>query len=79
MLYIFFGRDKVSSGQFAIPALPYFIGLFLGQEEQLNTPYKGRYFHAGGRFVCVGNPEPHETVRSEFDLLTAFQTYFGKD
>jgi len=42
MLYIFFGQDKLPSGHFAIPALPYFIGLILGQEEQLNTPYQGR-------------------------------------
>jgi hypothetical protein len=79
MVYIFFGRDKVDSGHFALPALPYFIGLFLGQEEQLNTPYKGRYFHTSGRFVCVGNPNPHETVISEFDLITAFKAYFDKD
>jgi len=79
MLYIFFGRDKIPSGHFLIPALPYFIGLFLGQEEQLHTPYKGRYFHKGGRFVCVGNPVPHETVISEFDLNGAFRTYFRKD
>jgi hypothetical protein len=79
MLYIFFGQDKLPSGHFAIPALPYFIGLFLGQEEQLNTPYQGRYFHEGGRFVSVGNPHPHETVISEFDLAAAFQTYFAKD
>jgi hypothetical protein len=79
MLYIFFGQDKVASGHFAIPALPYFIGLFLGQEEPRNTPYKGRFFHEGGRFVCVGNPHPYETVISEFDLNTAFRTYFRKD
>jgi hypothetical protein len=79
MVYIFFGQDKVPSGHFALPALPYFIGLFLGQEEQLNTPYKGRYYHAGGRFVCVGNPKPHETVVTEFDLPAALQTYFDKD
>jgi hypothetical protein len=79
MLYIFFGQDKLPSGHFAIPALPYFIGLFLGQEEQLYTPYQGRYFHEGGRFVAVGNPHPHETVISEFDLAAAFQTYFAKD
>jgi hypothetical protein len=79
MLYIFFGRDKLPSGHVAIPALPYFIGLFLGQEEHLNTPYQGRYFHEGGRFVCVGHPHPHETVTSEFDLVAAFHTYFGKD
>jgi hypothetical protein len=79
MVYIFFGRDKVPSGHFALPALPYFIGLFLGQEEHLNTPYKGRYFHAGGRFVCVGNPKPYETMISAFDLIDAYQTYFDKD
>jgi Protein of unknown function (DUF3047) len=79
MVYVFFGQDKVPSGHFALPALPYFIGLFLGQGEQLNTPYKGRYYHTGGRFVCVGNPKPHETVVSEFDLLAALQTYFDKD
>jgi hypothetical protein len=79
MLYIFFGHDKFPSGHVAIPALPYFIGLFLGQEEQLNTPYQGRYFHEGGRFVSVGNPHPHETVISEFNLIAAFQAYFGKE
>jgi hypothetical protein len=79
MLYIFFGRDKLPSGHVLLPALPYFIGLFLGQEEQPNTPYQGRYFHEGGRFVSVGNPNPHETVISEFDLIAAFQTYFAKD
>ena len=61
-----------------IPARPYFIGLFLGQEEPLNTPYKGQYFHEGGRFVCVGHPQPYETVVSEFDLRTAFRTYFDQ-
>jgi Protein of unknown function (DUF3047) len=79
MVYIFFGQEKLPSGHFAIPALPYFIGLFLGQEEQLNTPYQGRYFHKGGRFVCVGNPNLNETVISEFDLIASYQTYFGKD
>jgi hypothetical protein len=79
MLYIFFGQDTIDSGHFMIPALPYFIGLFLGQEEPPNTPYQGRYFHEGGRFVCVGNPNPHETVISEFDLNAAFRAYFRKD
>jgi hypothetical protein len=79
MLYIFFGQDKIPSGHLLIPALPYFIGLFLGQEERLNTPYQGRYFHEGGRFVCVGHPDPHETVTSEFDLNAAFRTYFRKE
>jgi hypothetical protein len=78
MLYISFGEDEVLSGHVLIPARPYFIGVFLGQEEQLNRPYQGKYFHEGGRFVCIGHPQPYETVRSEFDLRTAFQTYFDK-
>lgn len=55
------------------------VGLFLGKEEKINFPHKGKYFHEGGRFVCVGNPKPYETVISEFDLITAFRTYFEKD
>ena len=78
MVYLSFGEADVASGHMLIPARPYFIGLFLGQEEPLNTPYQGRYFHEGGRFVSVGNPPPSETVTSEFDLRTAFRTYFGK-
>jgi hypothetical protein len=78
MLYIFFGKEKVSSGNILIPNSPYFIGLFLCHDEQVNFPYKGRYFHAGGRFVCLGKPPPGEMVVSEFDLDRAFQSYFGK-
>ena len=78
MLYIFFGKEKVSSGNVLIPNSPYFIGLFLCQDEQVNFPYRGRYFHAGGRFVCLGKPDPGEMVVSEFDLDRAFKSYFGK-
>ena len=78
MVYISFGQDDIPSGHALLPARPYFIGLFLGHEEQLHTPYRGNYFHEGGRFVCVGNPPPSDTVVSEFDLRTAFHTYFGK-
>jgi hypothetical protein len=78
MVYISFGEDDIPSGHVLIPARPYFIGLFLGQEEKLNTPYQGKFFHEGGRFVCVGHPPPYDTVVSEFDLRTAFQTYFAK-
>jgi hypothetical protein len=78
MVYISFGQDEVPSGHVLIPARPYFIGVFLGQEEQLNTPYQGKFFRGGGRFVCVGHPQPYDTVVSEFDLRTAFQTYFDQ-
>jgi hypothetical protein len=78
MLYIFFGKEKVSSGSMLIPNSPYFIGLFLCQDEQVNYAYKGRYFHTGGRFVCLGKPDPGEAIVSEFDLGRAFRSYFGK-
>ena len=78
-LYIFFGPEKLSSGHFMIPDLPYFLSLFLGEAEKINIPYKGGFFHAGGRFVCVGNPELKETVISEFDLASAFQLYYEKE
>ncbi len=77
--YIFFGPEKLSSGYFMIPDLPYFLSLFLGESDEINIPYKGRFFHAGGRYVCVGNPEVKETVISEFDLAGAFQTYYEKE
>ena len=79
MVYVFFGHEKLPSGLFALPDSPYFIGLYLGKDDRINVPYKGKYYHQGGRFVCLGNPKPHETVISEFDLATAFRTYFEKD
>jgi hypothetical protein len=77
MLYIFFGSKKVSSGNILIPDSPYFIGLFLCQNDQVNLPCKGRYFHAGGRFVCLGKPHTNEMIISVFDLDSAFKSYFG--
>jgi hypothetical protein len=79
MLYVFFGRERVSSGSVFIPDSPYFIGLFLCDDGQVNFPYKGQYFHTGGRFVCLGQPKPNETIVSEFDLGAAFRRYFGKN
>jgi hypothetical protein len=79
MLYVFFGTEKISSGHMLIPNSPYFIALFLCQDEQIDFPYKGRYFHTSGRFVCLGKPKPNETLVSEFDLDTAFKSYFDKN
>jgi hypothetical protein len=78
MLYVFFGKEKIPSGHLLIPNSPYFIGLFLCQDERLNFPYKGRYFHIGGRFVCLGKPAPDEMTVSQFDLDRNFKSYFNK-
>jgi hypothetical protein len=79
MVMVFFGYDRISSGHFAIPSSPYFIGFFLGKEEQVNKGYKGKYFRKSGRFVCLGNPKPGETVISEYDLVSAFKRKYEKD
>ena len=78
MVYFSFGKEKIPSGSILLPDLPYFIGLFLCKADKLNMPYLGAYYHKGGRFVCVGHPQPGETVVSEFDLRAAFQTYYEK-
>jgi hypothetical protein len=78
MILVFFGEEKIASGHLIYPDLPYFIGLYLCQDDKLNVPYRGKYYHEGGRYVCVGSPQPGETVTSEFDLVQAFQTYFDK-
>ena len=79
LVMVFFGDEKISSGHFALPDSPYFIGLFLGRNDKLKKAYKGTYYHEGGRFVCLGNPKLGETVISEFDLVDAFKRYFQKD
>ncbi|MCG6980215.1 MAG: hypothetical protein LJE88_02295 [Deltaproteobacteria bacterium] len=76
---IFFGHEKISSGHLVLPNSPYFIGLFLGRHDMPYKAYKGRYYHQGGRFVCMGNPLPGETVISELDLHHAFKRYFKRD
>jgi hypothetical protein len=79
LVQVFFGDEKISSGLLALPDSPYFIGLFLGRHDKLNKVYKGGYYREGGRYVCLGNPKPGETIISEFDLFDAFKRYFQKD
>jgi hypothetical protein len=78
MVYISFGHEKTPSGLFVLPDAPYFIGLFLCKDDKLRTPYIGKYYQEGGRFVCLAHAEPQQDVISEFDLPTAFRSYFEK-
>jgi hypothetical protein len=79
MVYISFGDEKISSGNIILPDEPYFVGLFLCKDDKLKTPYIGKYYQEGGRFVCLGHPQPYQTIVSEFDLVTAFRTYYEKN
>ena len=78
MIYVFFGREKKPSGSVFIPDVSYFIGFYLCDSDRVDHPYKGRYHHESGRFVCLAHPKPGETVVSEVDLAAAFEAYFGK-
>ena len=79
MVMVFFGHEKVSSGSFLIPDSPYFIGMFLCRGGAVGTPYVGRYFQKGGRYVCLDQPGEGQVVTSELDLLEAFKQYFDAD
>lgn len=79
MFIVFFGYEKISSGHFAIPNAPYFIGFFLGKEEEVGKGYVGSYFKKSGRYVCLGNPKEGETVKSEYNLVEAFKRKYEKD
>ncbi len=78
MIYVFFGREKMPSGSVFIPDVSYFIGFYLCDTDRIDHPYKGRYHHDSGRFVCLAHPGTGETVVSEVDLAEAFRTYFNK-
>ncbi len=79
MVYVFLGDERVASGSWLVPDSPYFIGLFLCKDDEVDKPYVGRYFQKGGRYVCLDRPEPGEVVTSRFDLLAAYRTYFDKE
>ena len=79
MVIVFFGYDKVSCGHFLIPDAPYFIGFFLGREEEIKRGYVGQYCQKSGRYVCLGNPQPGETVVSEYNLASAFKSEYEKE
>ena len=78
MVYVFFGNERLASGSFLIPDSPYFIGLFLCESEPTGRAFTGRYYHAGGRFVCVDRPPPGELVTTEYPIAEAFTLLFGK-
>ena len=79
MVYVFFGKDRLSSGSLLIPDSPYFLGLFLCESGSTNEPFTGRYYHAGGRFLCVDRPPLGELVTTEYPIADAFTRIFGKD
>ncbi len=80
MVIVFMGDQRQPSGSMFIPDSPFFVGLFLCHgDDRLNHPYVGSYFKKSGRYVCTGRPAMDETVRSRFDLMAAYRTYFDAE
>ena len=77
MVHVFFGADKKPSGGMFAPDLPYFIGLFLCNGDRVGFPYLGRYYQAGGRYICLQSAPIGEELVSRFDLRQGFQSIFG--
>lgn len=77
MVYVFFG-ESVAADKFYLPDSPYFIGLFLGQNEPPLTPYTGKSYQKTGRYVCLGNPETGQVTTSRYNIGKSFRELFGK-
>ena len=78
MLFLFYGKERIRSGSLFLPNIPYYAGLFLSDVDTKDKVYIGNNYTHCGRYVCLANPKPGETVTSEFEL-DAFKGMFGKD
>lgn len=79
MVYIFFGKERRASGSMFVPDSPYFLALFLCESDATDKPFKGRYHHASGRFICVARPQPGAIDATDFPLAETFKRVFGKN
>jgi hypothetical protein len=79
MIYVFFGEDRLPSGEALVPDSPYFIGFYLCPPEgdSLEQPYVGHHYQKTGRYVCVDHPGEGRAVVSEIDLIEEFRKSFG--
>lgn len=78
MVYVFFGNRKLPSGSSFIPDVPYFIGLSLCESDPIGKGFEGRYFKAGGRYVCISRAQMGRTLTTEYPIADAFKRLFGQ-
>jgi len=78
MVYVFFGTEKLPSGHFLVPDSPYFIGLFLSDSDPIGEGFKGRLFHAGGRYVCADRAQSGQSIITEYPIAVDFKQLFGQ-
>jgi hypothetical protein len=79
MVYVFFGTEKISSGHFLVPDSPYFIGLYLCDSDPVGQAFTGRYFKAGGRYVCIDRATTGKEVVTDYAIADAFKQFFGQN
>ena len=79
MVYVFFGHERLPSGEIFVPDSPYFIGFYLCQPgtDQAEQPYVGHHYKKTGRYVCVDHPPEGETAVTTIDLASEFARSFG--
>jgi hypothetical protein len=59
--------------------MPLFLGMFLGKHEPPLTTFVGDNYPATGRYVCLGNPPPQQTITTRLNLRDAFRDWFGNN
>jgi len=78
MVYVFFGTEKISSGHFLVPDSPYFIGLYLCDSDPVGQEFQGRYFKAGGRYICIDRAPKGQEIVTDFPVSEVFMQVFGQ-
>lgn len=76
MVVLFFG-DPLPSRRFYLPDMPVFLGLFLGEHDPPLQPFISENYGDTGRYACMGNPPPGQTITTRLDLREAFRDWFG--
>ena len=80
MVYVFFGRERLASGEFFVPDSPYFIGFYLcpPDTDEVDVPYAGHHYQEAGRYICMAHPEEGQAVTTLIDLEEEFRRSFNK-
>lgn len=77
MVQVFLGAKKFASGSMFVPDVPYFLGLFLCENDPVGFAFTGHYYTQSGRYICLDSPAKGATVVSRYDLRAGPRTIFG--